>query len=149
MQYESQTEEFDIEEARRILGDVFAPWWQDLGLSIAGTECGPPPPPGWGRWSRAPLQGCEPQSVPAPSAHHAAAAIIAATSADPSHAHPYSDADRGYRRRFVIVGRRGTAVDHDIVIGWWFTWPARRRPHAGSPWQLRIGGRLRRRTVRS
>ena len=43
MQYEPQTEEFDIEEARRILGDVFAPWVQDLGLSIGGIECAPPP----------------------------------------------------------------------------------------------------------
>jgi uncharacterized protein (TIGR00369 family) len=38
-----QAEEFDIEEARRVLGDVFAPWVQDLGLSIAGIECAPPP----------------------------------------------------------------------------------------------------------
>src|SRR5258707_1972255 len=26
MQHEQQTEQFDIEEARRVLGDVFAPW---------------------------------------------------------------------------------------------------------------------------
>src|SRR5450755_3837834 len=43
MQYEPQAEEFDIEEARRILGDVFAPWVQDLGLSIGNIECAPPP----------------------------------------------------------------------------------------------------------
>ena len=43
MQDEPQTEEFDIEEARRVLGDVFAPWVQDLGLSIGAIECGPPP----------------------------------------------------------------------------------------------------------
>jgi uncharacterized protein (TIGR00369 family) len=36
-------EEFDIEEARRVLGDVFAPWVQDLGLSIGSIECAPPP----------------------------------------------------------------------------------------------------------
>ena len=31
---EQPAAEFDIEEARRVLGDVFAPWVQDLGLSI-------------------------------------------------------------------------------------------------------------------
>jgi len=35
--------EFDIEEARRVLREVFAPWVQDLGLSIASIECDPPP----------------------------------------------------------------------------------------------------------
>jgi uncharacterized protein (TIGR00369 family) len=39
MQHESKVEEFDIEEARRILGDVFAPWVQELGLSIERIEC--------------------------------------------------------------------------------------------------------------
>ena len=29
---------FNIEEARRVLGDVFAPWVQDLGLSVVGVE---------------------------------------------------------------------------------------------------------------
>src|ERR1700730_17563045 len=43
MQYEPRTEEFDIEEARRVLGNVFAPWVQDLGLSIGSIECAPPP----------------------------------------------------------------------------------------------------------
>jgi uncharacterized protein (TIGR00369 family) len=33
---------FDIEQARRVLADVFAPWVQDLGLSIDGIECAPP-----------------------------------------------------------------------------------------------------------
>jgi hypothetical protein len=33
----------DIEEARRILGDVFAPWVQDLNLSIERIEDAPPP----------------------------------------------------------------------------------------------------------
>src|SRR5260370_39838461 len=35
--------EFDIEEARRVLGDVFAPWVQDLGLSIERIEYAAPP----------------------------------------------------------------------------------------------------------
>jgi len=39
----TKAEEFDIEEARRVLGDVFAPWVQDLGLSIGSVECAPPP----------------------------------------------------------------------------------------------------------
>jgi uncharacterized protein (TIGR00369 family) len=34
---------FDLDEARRVLGDVFAPWVQDLGLSIAALEISPPP----------------------------------------------------------------------------------------------------------
>jgi uncharacterized protein (TIGR00369 family) len=42
MQHEQQVAEFDIEEARRVLGDVFAPWVQDLGLSIGSIECTPP-----------------------------------------------------------------------------------------------------------
>src|SRR5258708_16965821 len=43
MQHEQPTVEFDIEEARRVLGDVFAPWVQDLGLSIERLECAAPP----------------------------------------------------------------------------------------------------------
>jgi uncharacterized protein (TIGR00369 family) len=43
MQHTSQAAEFDIEEARRILGDVIAPWVQDLGLSIASIESTAPP----------------------------------------------------------------------------------------------------------
>jgi uncharacterized protein (TIGR00369 family) len=35
--------EFDVAEARRILADVFAPWVQDLGLSIERLETRPPP----------------------------------------------------------------------------------------------------------
>jgi uncharacterized protein (TIGR00369 family) len=35
--------EFDIEEARRVLGDVFAPWVQDLKLSIELIDHNPPP----------------------------------------------------------------------------------------------------------
>jgi len=34
---------FDIEEARGVLREVFAPWVQDLGLSIIGIESDPPP----------------------------------------------------------------------------------------------------------
>jgi uncharacterized protein (TIGR00369 family) len=37
-----QQAEFDLDEARRVLGDVFAPWIQDLGLSIVGIETTPP-----------------------------------------------------------------------------------------------------------
>ena len=33
---------FDIEEARRVLREVFAPWVQDLGLSVSSIECEPP-----------------------------------------------------------------------------------------------------------
>jgi uncharacterized protein (TIGR00369 family) len=43
MQQEPQAAEFSIEEARRVLGDVFAPWVRDLGLSIDGIEYDPPP----------------------------------------------------------------------------------------------------------
>jgi uncharacterized protein (TIGR00369 family) len=35
--------EFDVDEARRVLGEVFAPWVQDLGLSIERLETSPPP----------------------------------------------------------------------------------------------------------
>src|SRR5260370_13030630 len=42
MQRETQAAEFDIEQARRVLGDVFAPWVQDLGLSIERIEYTPP-----------------------------------------------------------------------------------------------------------
>jgi uncharacterized protein (TIGR00369 family) len=34
---------FDIEEARRVLHEVFAPWVQDLDLSIVDIESDPPP----------------------------------------------------------------------------------------------------------
>jgi uncharacterized protein (TIGR00369 family) len=39
---EQKSAEFDIDEARRVLGEVFAPWVQDLGLSIAKLEIAPP-----------------------------------------------------------------------------------------------------------
>jgi uncharacterized protein (TIGR00369 family) len=42
MQHKTEAEEFDIEEARRILGDVFAPWVQELGLSIERIQSIPP-----------------------------------------------------------------------------------------------------------
>jgi uncharacterized protein (TIGR00369 family) len=35
--------DFGIDEARRILGEVFAPWVQDLGLSVESIELTPPP----------------------------------------------------------------------------------------------------------
>jgi uncharacterized protein (TIGR00369 family) len=37
--------EFGIEEARRVLGEVFAPWVQDLKLSVEAIEFDPPPQP--------------------------------------------------------------------------------------------------------
>ena len=43
MQQEPATAEFGIEEARRVLREVFAPWVQDLGLSIDGIDYLPPP----------------------------------------------------------------------------------------------------------
>jgi uncharacterized protein (TIGR00369 family) len=38
-----QQAEFDIEEARRVLRDVFAPWVLDLGLSVESLSLSPPP----------------------------------------------------------------------------------------------------------
>ncbi|MDE2378707.1 PaaI family thioesterase [Bradyrhizobium sp.] len=39
---------FDIGEARRVLGDVFAPWVQDLNLSVESIDHEPPPnAPDW------------------------------------------------------------------------------------------------------
>ena len=38
MPQETQPGPFTIEEARRILGDVFAPWVRDLGLSVDGLD---------------------------------------------------------------------------------------------------------------
>ncbi|HVR89462.1 MAG TPA: PaaI family thioesterase, partial [Novosphingobium sp.] len=46
MQDEQQAVAFGIEEARRVLADVFAPWVQDLNLSIEGIDYDPPPNPG-------------------------------------------------------------------------------------------------------
>jgi uncharacterized protein (TIGR00369 family) len=42
MQQQPATAEFGIAEARRVLDDVFAPWVQDLDLSIEGFEFAPP-----------------------------------------------------------------------------------------------------------
>ncbi|MBV8919633.1 PaaI family thioesterase [Bradyrhizobium sp.] len=38
MQQETEAAPFTIEEARRILGDVFAPWVSDLGLSVDSID---------------------------------------------------------------------------------------------------------------
>jgi uncharacterized protein (TIGR00369 family) len=38
-----QTAEFGIGEAKRVLGEVFAPWVRDLDLSIEGFDFTPPP----------------------------------------------------------------------------------------------------------
>jgi uncharacterized protein (TIGR00369 family) len=43
MQQPQPAAEFGIEQARTVLADVFAPWVRDLGLSVAGIECDPPP----------------------------------------------------------------------------------------------------------
>jgi uncharacterized protein (TIGR00369 family) len=37
-----QNREFDIDEARRVLADVFAPWVRDLGLSVEAIDDRPP-----------------------------------------------------------------------------------------------------------
>jgi uncharacterized protein (TIGR00369 family) len=42
MSYQPQVDGFDIEEARRVLVDVFAPWVQDLGLSVSSIDYDPP-----------------------------------------------------------------------------------------------------------
>lgn len=44
-----QATDFDIAEARRVLGDVFAPWVRDLGLAVDRIETSPPAdaPPDW------------------------------------------------------------------------------------------------------
>jgi uncharacterized protein (TIGR00369 family) len=43
MQDEPQAQGFDIEEARRVLVRVFAPWVQELGLSVEAVETDPAP----------------------------------------------------------------------------------------------------------
>jgi uncharacterized protein (TIGR00369 family) len=35
--------EFDLDEAKRVLAEVFAPWERDLGLSIESIKTSPPP----------------------------------------------------------------------------------------------------------
>ena len=42
MQQEEQAAEFDIREARRVLATVFAPWVQDLNLSVEDFAFDPP-----------------------------------------------------------------------------------------------------------
>ena len=42
MTSEPKAAEFDIADARRVLGDVFAPWVQDLGLTVDSIETAPP-----------------------------------------------------------------------------------------------------------
>ncbi len=42
MQQQPQTAEFGIAEANRVLGEVFAPWVQDLNLSIERLDFVPP-----------------------------------------------------------------------------------------------------------
>ena len=37
---------FDLDEARRVLGDVFAPWVKDLNLSLESIDHDPPQAPG-------------------------------------------------------------------------------------------------------
>ena len=41
--HQQQAAEFGIGEARRVLGEVFAPWVRDLNLSVEGFEFDPPP----------------------------------------------------------------------------------------------------------
>jgi uncharacterized protein (TIGR00369 family) len=42
MQQQEQAAKFGIGDARRVLGEVFAPWVMDLNLSIEGFDCDPP-----------------------------------------------------------------------------------------------------------
>jgi len=42
MQQQEKTGEFGIDEARRVLGEVFAPWVMELNLSIEGFDFDPP-----------------------------------------------------------------------------------------------------------
>jgi len=43
MQQQEDTAKFGIADARRVLGEVFAPWVMDLNLSIEGFDVEPPP----------------------------------------------------------------------------------------------------------
>ena len=43
MSRQQQGGEFNIDQARRVLGEVFAPWVQDLRLSIESFDHEPPP----------------------------------------------------------------------------------------------------------
>ena len=42
MQQQEKTGEFGIDEARRVLGEVFAPWVMELNLAIEGFDFDPP-----------------------------------------------------------------------------------------------------------
>ena len=42
MQQREKTGEFGIDDARRVLGEVFAPWVMELNLSIEGFDFDPP-----------------------------------------------------------------------------------------------------------
>ena len=42
MQQQSETGAFGIDDARRVLSEVFAPWVQDLGLSVEAIDHEPP-----------------------------------------------------------------------------------------------------------
>ena len=42
MQQQEKTGEFGIDDARRVLGEVFAPWVMELNLSIEGFDFDPP-----------------------------------------------------------------------------------------------------------
>jgi len=44
VQQQQETNAFGIEEARRVLGEVFAPWVQDLALSVEAIEHEAPMP---------------------------------------------------------------------------------------------------------
>lgn len=43
MTAEPTTADFDLDAAKRVLGDVFAPWVQDLKLTLDRIETAPPP----------------------------------------------------------------------------------------------------------
>jgi uncharacterized protein (TIGR00369 family) len=43
MSRQQQSDEFNIDQARRVLGEVFAPWVQDLNLTIERVDHEPPP----------------------------------------------------------------------------------------------------------
>ncbi|MGB5903065.1 MAG: PaaI family thioesterase [Xanthobacteraceae bacterium] len=43
MTAEPTTADFDLDAARRVLGDVFAPWVLDLNLALDSIETAPPP----------------------------------------------------------------------------------------------------------
>ena len=49
MQQQSETGAFGIDDARRVLSEVFAPWVQDLGLSVEAIDHEPPEAAGDGQ----------------------------------------------------------------------------------------------------